>query len=219
MLELPDPDGAPLRRRDTPAGIAFFERRPAHRSRSPPATTVSGIVETTAYPLSGRGEMHGVVTVFWEPAPTEPADAGSSLGMSRLAGRAGRRTVRYGGNTSCIEVRLESGHALVLDAGTGMRALGGGHGGAVDEVHILLTHLHLDHLQGLGFFRPLFRPDVDVHLWGPPSPVQSLADRIAIYLSPPLFPVRLADIPASSRSTTPRRNRSTSGRRRSRRER
>ena len=53
-----------------------------------------------------------------------------------------------------------------------------------------------DSVQGLGFFRPLFRPGVDVHLWGPASPVQSLADRIAIYLSPPLFPVRLADIPA-----------------------
>jgi ribonuclease BN (tRNA processing enzyme) len=66
----------------------------------------------------------------------------------------------------------------------------------LEELHILLTHLHLDHLQGLGFFRPLFRPGVDVHIWGPASPVQSLADRIAIYLSPPLFPVRLSDIPA-----------------------
>ena len=57
-------------------------------------------------------------------------------------------------------------------------------------------HLHLDHLQGLGFFRPLFRPGAEVHIWGPASPVQSLADRIATYLSPPLFPVRLADVPA-----------------------
>jgi ribonuclease BN (tRNA processing enzyme) len=54
----------------------------------------------------------------------------------------------------------------------------------------------MDHLQGLGFFRPLFRPGAEVHLWGPASPVQSLEERIAIYLSPPLFPVRLADIPA-----------------------
>jgi phosphoribosyl 1,2-cyclic phosphodiesterase len=85
----------------------------------------------------------------------------------------------------------------VLDAGTGMRPLGVAiDHDPVDELHILLTHLHLDHLQGLGFFRPLFRPGVDVHLWGPASPVQSLADRIALYLSPPLFPVRLADIPA-----------------------
>ena len=110
----------------------------------------------------------------------------------------GADTLRYGGNTSCVEVRPADGSTLILDAGTGMRPLGV----AIDrqseaELHILLTHLHLDHLQGLGFFRPLFRPGVDVHLWGPASPVQSLADRIAIYLSPPLFPVRLADVPAN----------------------
>ena len=108
----------------------------------------------------------------------------------------GSDTIRYGGNTSCVEVRLDSGHLLVLDAGTGIRALGAAMNGQEDELHILLTHLHLDHLQGLGFFRPLFRPGADVHVWGPASPVQSLAERIAIYLSPPLFPVRLADIPA-----------------------
>jgi phosphoribosyl 1,2-cyclic phosphodiesterase len=67
---------------------------------------------------------------------------------------------------------------------------------SASEVHVLLTHLHLDHLQGLGFFQPLFRPGTDVHIWGPPSPVQTLAERIAIYLSPPLFPVRLSDVGA-----------------------
>jgi phosphoribosyl 1,2-cyclic phosphodiesterase len=109
----------------------------------------------------------------------------------------GADTIRYGGNTSCLEVRLESGHTLVLDAGTGLRPLGVAMGrDPASELHVLLTHLHLDHLQGLGFFRPLFVPGAEVHLWGPASPVQSLADRIAIYLSPPLFPVRLADIPA-----------------------
>ena len=64
------------------------------------------------------------------------------------------------------------------------------------RIDILLSHLHLDHLQGLGFFRPLFVSGREIHIWGPPSPVQSLADRISMYLSPPLFPVRLADIPA-----------------------
>ena len=79
-----------------------------------------------------------------------------------------------------------------------MRPLGAALDGddVSDELHILLTHLHLDHLQGLGFFRPLFRPGRDIHIWGPASPVQTLAERIAIYLSPPLFPVRLADMPA-----------------------
>jgi phosphoribosyl 1,2-cyclic phosphodiesterase len=109
----------------------------------------------------------------------------------------GADTVRYGGNTSCIAVELGSGETLVLDAGTGMRPLGVEMmRDRPDEMHVLLTHLHLDHLQGLGFFRPLFDPGATVHIWGPASPVQSLSERIALYLSPPLFPVRLADIPA-----------------------
>jgi phosphoribosyl 1,2-cyclic phosphodiesterase len=109
----------------------------------------------------------------------------------------GADTIRYGGNTSCVEVRLDSGDTLVLDAGTGIRPLGAAMDlASVGELHILLTHLHLDHLQGLGFFRPLFQADAEIHIWGPASPVQELAERIAIYLSPPLFPVRLADVPA-----------------------
>ena len=110
----------------------------------------------------------------------------------------GAETMRYGGNTSCVEVTAASGQTLVLDAGTGMRPLGVALAKAgVDDIHVLLSHLHLDHLQGLGFFRPLFDPDVRVHVWGPPSPVQPLADRISTYLSPPLFPVRLSDIPSA----------------------
>lgn len=110
----------------------------------------------------------------------------------------GPDTVRYGGNTSCVEVRGDGGEVLVLDAGTGMRPLGLQlEREGVRTVHVLLSHLHLDHLQGLGFFRPLFDGANDVHIWGPASPVQSLAERIATYLSPPLFPVRLADIPAT----------------------
>ncbi len=110
----------------------------------------------------------------------------------------GPDTVKYGGNTSCVEVRLESGEALVLDAGTGMRPLGVAmQNDLPTTLHILLTHLHMDHLQGLGFFRPLFAPGLEIHIWGPTSPVQHLAERIAMYLSPPLFPVRLEDVPSN----------------------
>jgi len=109
----------------------------------------------------------------------------------------GADTVRYGGNTSCVEVRLASGHVLVLDAGTGMRPLGVAMQADLPaKLHLMLTHLHLDHLQGLGFFRPLFAPDLEIAVWGPTSPVQRLEERIAKYLSPPLFPVHLDDIPA-----------------------
>jgi len=105
----------------------------------------------------------------------------------------GPETVRYGGNTACVEVRDASGGLIVLDAGTGIRRLGATLGDA-RTIHLFLTHLHLDHLQGLGFFAPLFRPEVEVHIWGPPSPRADLAARLNRYLSPPLFPVRLKEL-------------------------
>ena len=109
----------------------------------------------------------------------------------------GHETLRYGGNTSCVEVRLEDGTLLVLDAGTGIRALGlelvreG-----VNKIDLLLTHLHLDHIEGLGFFAPVWDPQTELHVWGPPSSVRSLDARIWRYFSAPLFPVDLAEIPA-----------------------
>ena len=109
----------------------------------------------------------------------------------------GPDTIRYGGNTSCLEVRLESGAVLVLDAGTGIRILGLKLAEEVPKrIDILLTHLHLDHLEGLGFFTPLWTAESELHIWGPPSPLKSLKDRIATYLSPPLFPVHLSAIPS-----------------------
>ena len=109
----------------------------------------------------------------------------------------GPSTVRYGGNTSCMSVTLDDGTTIVLDAGSGIRDLGralGPHPSA--PVHVLLTHLHLDHLQGLAFFAPLWSNGVELHVWGPPSATQSLDERVAMYLSPPLFPIHLSDVPA-----------------------
>ena len=108
----------------------------------------------------------------------------------------GPETVRYGGNTSCVEIRGPEGELLILDAGTGIRRLGASLAADDNEAHLLLTHLHMDHIQGLGFFAPLFRPDFDIHIWGPPSSNQLLRDRISRYLSPPLFPVRLRELPS-----------------------
>jgi phosphoribosyl 1,2-cyclic phosphodiesterase len=109
----------------------------------------------------------------------------------------GAETVRYGGNTSCVEVTLDDGAVLVLDAGTGIRCLGSDlmKRGTL-QFHLLLTHLHLDHLEGLRFFEPLWDARACVDIWGPPSPVSSLRDRIARAFSPPLFPLELKDVPA-----------------------
>jgi PAS domain S-box-containing protein len=67
MLELENVDGTPMRRRDSPAGVAFYDREPSHRTLL--ATTLDGTrqpFEVTAYPLFGHiGDMHGVLTVFW----------------------------------------------------------------------------------------------------------------------------------------------------------
>ena len=111
----------------------------------------------------------------------------------------GPDTVRYGGNTSCVEIRLSDDSVLVLDAGTGIRPLGAKilREGLPARIDVLLTHLHMDHLEGLGFFGPIWEPSAEVHVWGPASPTKSLAQRIAMYLSPPLFPVHLREIPAN----------------------
>lgn len=105
----------------------------------------------------------------------------------------GPDTVRYGGNTACVEVRARS-TLIVLDAGTGIRPLGVRLRDYSGRIDLLLSHLHLDHLQGLGFFEPCFRPDVELHVWGPPSTTADLGERLSRYLSPPLFPVRLRDL-------------------------
>lgn len=108
---------------------------------------------------------------------------------------AGPETVRYGGNTACVEVRGANGTLLVLDAGTGIRRLGSSVEAGVARVDLLLTHLHMDHIQGLGFFQPLYEAGLEVHIWGPASTTLDLGTRLAKYLSPPLFPVRLRDLP------------------------
>jgi phosphoribosyl 1,2-cyclic phosphodiesterase len=111
----------------------------------------------------------------------------------------GPATVGYGGNTSCVEVELADGTTLILDAGSGIRELGQQllereRG----EVHICLTHLHLDHVEGLGFFAPLWRDGWRLRFWGPPSTTATLRERVSRYLSPPLFPVGLSEAPAEA---------------------
>jgi phosphoribosyl 1,2-cyclic phosphodiesterase len=108
----------------------------------------------------------------------------------------GRETLRIGGNTTCVEV-AGNGTRIILDAGTGIRELGRqlAEEGA-KNIDICLTHLHLDHIEGLGFFTPIWDRSCEVHIWGPASPHHSLRERIATYFSPPLFPVHLDDIPS-----------------------
>jgi phosphoribosyl 1,2-cyclic phosphodiesterase len=106
------------------------------------------------------------------------------------------RMLRYGGNTSCVEVTLRDGTEIILDAGTGIRELGAARGADATSAHVLLTHLHLDHIQGLLFFPPLFDPASEITVYGPPAPGPNLDQRLARYLSAPLSPVDLHELPA-----------------------
>lgn len=111
----------------------------------------------------------------------------------------GPATVGYGGNTSCVELELADGTTLILDAGSGIRELGQR---LLERdrgvLHLCLTHLHLDHVEGLGFFAPLWRAGWKLRFWGPPSTTATLRERVSRYLSPPLFPIGLSEAPAEA---------------------
>jgi len=102
----------------------------------------------------------------------------------------------FGGNTSCVQVTTADGSEIILDAGTGIRELGQALAGNSRRIHLLLTHLHLDHIQGLMFFAPLFDPEVEVTVWGPPAAGRSLRKRLARYISNPLSPIEIGELPA-----------------------
>ena len=106
------------------------------------------------------------------------------------------RMLRYGGNTACVEVSLADGTRIILDAGTGIRELAATQTAHETSVHVLLTHLHLDHIQGLLFFSPMFDPTNTITVYGPPAPGPNLDQRLARYLSAPLSPVDLRELPA-----------------------
>ncbi|NNE82988.1 MAG: MBL fold metallo-hydrolase [Alphaproteobacteria bacterium] len=111
----------------------------------------------------------------------------------------GPSTVRYGGNTSCIEVSC-AGSSIILDAGTGIRELGDSllKGGPVDT-DILFTHTHFDHIVGLPFFAPIYCAESKVRLWsGHLAPEHSLEEVLCEMLMAPLFPIPM-DIMAADK--------------------
>lgn len=101
----------------------------------------------------------------------------------------------FGGNTSCVSVQ-QGDAIIILDAGSGIRRLGQSFPPGITRVDILLTHLHLDHIMGLGFFLPLYNPNMQVNIWGPTGYKESLFTRLQRYLSPPLFPIHLKELPS-----------------------
>ncbi len=114
----------------------------------------------------------------------------------------GAGTVRYGGNTSCVEVRTDSGTLIVLDCGTGASALG--HALAKQEDgprrgHVLISHTHWDHIQGVPFFRPLFVPGQEWEIYGPRDLGTSLQGTLSGQMQHTYFPVTLDALAANIR--------------------
>jgi phosphoribosyl 1,2-cyclic phosphodiesterase len=111
----------------------------------------------------------------------------------------GPGTIRFGGNTSCVELTTPSGGVLVLDCGTGARRLGDQliacNSGPVSAT-ILLTHTHWDHIQGFPFFAPLFQPANRFRVYGPEGTHLSLRDVLAGQMDNHYFPVELDQLAA-----------------------
>ena len=103
--------------------------------------------------------------------------------------------IKYGGNTSCVQVE-HGDTCLILDGGSGIQELGNALDPDTRVVNLLLTHLHIDHIMGLGYFRPFYNPKCTVNIWGPTGSNESLVERLRRYFSPPFFPVRLKELPA-----------------------
>ncbi len=115
------------------------------------------------------------------------------------------RQLRYGGNTSCVLVEAGAEPPLVLDLGTGLRALGDHLNVRLQESGLplhasaLLTHLHYDHVLGLPFFAPMRDPGAVLDVYGPAQPGASLHDTLTGIVQPPFFPIHFADFRGETR--------------------
>ena len=193
-----DDDGEPLPYDELPLVVAV--RRAARRTRPSRSAPPTARCRRSRPPPSRSSPPTA-------PRGRSPSSGRPSPSLQRVRMRVklwgtrgsvpspGPETIRYGGNTSCVQVTLSDGTMLALDAGTGIRSLGLTLAQEPARLHILLTHLHLDHIQGLVFFAPAFRPQTEIVIWGPASPEASLRDRIARYISAPLSPVEVRELP------------------------
>ena len=110
----------------------------------------------------------------------------------------GPTTVRYGGNTACVEIRAD-GELIVLDAGSGIRELGIAlekeFGSKPMNVSLLITHLHWDHIMGFPFFGPAYSDKNKIHIFGYNGANGSLREILKDQMAPPFFPIALYDLP------------------------
>ena len=110
----------------------------------------------------------------------------------------GNNTLKYGGNTSCVEIGLSNNKLIILDAGSGIRELGKllVSNGFHDPIDILFSHYHWDHIQGIPFFLPLFYKDNKVNLYGETSNGEQIKDILSCQMTSNYFPIRLDEMNA-----------------------
>mgnify|MGYP001306773039 CR=1 FL=1 len=110
---------------------------------------------------------------------------------------SGREYLRYGGDTTCLEIRTRNDHVIIVDAGTGIRRLGNF---LLQEKRysydLLFTHAHWDHLMGFPFFKPLYREEVEIRIQGCPFAQKFVETMLSRVMSPPNFPVRYGELTA-----------------------
>jgi phosphoribosyl 1,2-cyclic phosphodiesterase len=114
---------------------------------------------------------------------------------------SGKEYVKYGGDTTCLEIRSKSDDIIIIDAGTGIRKLGNslltsGH----RTYHMLFTHAHWDHLMGFPFFKPIYIQGTKLRLFGCPVVQKSVGDLLSQTMAAPYFPVEFGQIPAGIES-------------------
>lgn len=116
----------------------------------------------------------------------------------------GPQTAKYGGNTSCVEVRAGEGTVIVLDCGTGARELGLQlikSGVRPLHINLFIGHIHWDHIQGFPFFVPVFLPDTELNIYAPAGFKRSLEEALAGQMQYSYFPVKLQDLRGHLRFT------------------
>ena len=110
---------------------------------------------------------------------------------------SGKQYIRYGGDTTCVEIETEAGETVILDAGTGLRALGNKLlDGGRKTFHFLLTHAHWDHILGFPFFKPLYQAGTTIYIHGCTNAQESVRSIFKATMQPPFFPVNLEDVSA-----------------------
>ena len=110
---------------------------------------------------------------------------------------SGKHYVKYGGDTTCMEVRSKNNDIIILDAGTGMRRLGSKLLASNErDLNVLFTHAHWDHLMGFPFFKPIYMKGTKIKLCGCPYAQESVAAMIGKTMVAPYFPVDFLQLPA-----------------------